>query len=60
VRYRRAFVLYRFQEWTIAQIAQDMQIHERMARRYVSRATLYCKRRMEGVSAVQARREIMS
>ena len=60
VRYRRAFVLYRFREWTTAQIANDMKIHERMARRYVSRATQYCKLRMGDWSAADARREIMS
>jgi hypothetical protein len=31
-----------------------------MARQYVSRATVYCKRRLEGMSAREAYRELMS
>ena len=59
-RYRRAFYLSRYHEWTTAQIAADMQIQERMARQYVGRATIYCKRRLEGMPAGAAYRELMS
>jgi RNA polymerase sigma factor (sigma-70 family) len=59
VKYRRAFLLHQFRDWTTAQIAADMKIRERMARRYLSRATQYCKRRLEGLSASAAHREIM-
>lgn len=60
VRYRRAFYLSRYHGWTTAQIAADMQIQERMARQYVGKATMYCKRRLEGMSARAAYRELMS
>lgn len=60
VRYRRAFLLNRFKDLTTEQIAADMQIGECMARRYVCRATQYCKRRLDGLSAADARKEIMS
>jgi RNA polymerase sigma factor (sigma-70 family) len=60
VRYRRAFYLSNYEGWTTAQIAKDMQIKERMARQYVGKSTVYCKRRLEGVSARDAYRDLMT
>jgi RNA polymerase sigma-70 factor (ECF subfamily) len=57
--YRRAFLLYRFKERTTQEIAKDLGIGERMARNYVSRTARYCKLRMDGISATDARREVM-
>ena len=57
--YRRAFLLYRFKERTTQQIAKELGIGERMARNYVSRTARYCKLRLDGICAADARREVM-
>lgn len=54
VEYRRAFVLHRFEELSTAQIARDLGVQERMVRNYISRAVIYCKLRLEGVSRPEA------
>jgi RNA polymerase sigma factor (sigma-70 family) len=59
VKYRRAFLRYRFRDWTTLQIAQNMNVRERMVRNYIRRTTLYCKLRLDGKSAADARREVM-
>jgi RNA polymerase sigma-70 factor (ECF subfamily) len=56
---RRAFILHRFEEWSAEQIAAELGIRTRMVRRYVSRAAIYCKLRLEGLSPAQARDEVM-
>jgi RNA polymerase sigma factor (sigma-70 family) len=58
-KYRRAFLLCRIQEWGTKQIAQDLGVGERMARNYVSRTAQYCRLRLEGATARDARREVI-
>ena len=58
-KYRRAFLLCQIQEWDTNQIAADLQVGERMARNYVSRSAQYCRLRLNGVTARDARREII-
>lgn len=53
-QYRRAFVLHRFEEWSTAQIAQELGVQERMVRNYISRSAIYCKLRLDGVSPSEA------
>jgi RNA polymerase sigma-70 factor (ECF subfamily) len=58
-KYRRAFLLCRIQEWDTSQIAADLGVGERMARNYVSRSARYCRLRLDGVTARDARRDII-
>jgi RNA polymerase sigma factor (sigma-70 family) len=58
-KYRRAFLLCRIQEWGIGQIAVDLGVGERMARNYVSRTEHYCRLRLDGATARDARREVI-
>ena len=58
-KYRRAFLLCRIQEWDTNQIAANLGVGERMARNYVSRSARYCRLRLDGVTARDARREII-
>jgi RNA polymerase sigma factor (sigma-70 family) len=58
-KYRRAFLLCRIEEWGTNQIAADLGVGERMARNYVSRSARYCRLRLNGVTARDARREII-
>lgn len=54
---RRAFMLHRFEGWNAQQIADELGIQPRMVRRYVVRASVYCRLRVEGLSAEVARTE---
>jgi RNA polymerase sigma factor (sigma-70 family) len=58
-KYRRAFLLCRIQEWDTNQIAADLRVGERMARNYVSRSARYCRLRLDGVTARDARRAVI-
>ena len=58
-RYRQAFLLRRFSERTPEQIAAELGIGLRMVRNYISRTTIYCKLRIEGLSAAEARRRVI-
>ena len=58
-KYRQAFLLCRVQEWSTSQIAADLGVGERMARNYVSRCARYCRLRLDGVTARDARREVI-
>lgn len=53
-QYRRAFVLHRFEDWSTGQIAKELGVQERMVRNYISRAAIYCKLRLDGVSPSEA------
>jgi RNA polymerase sigma-70 factor (ECF subfamily) len=53
--HRRAFVLHRFEDWPTAEIARDLGVGERSARNYISRAAVYCKLRIMGLSAAEAK-----
>lgn len=43
---RTAFVRYKFEEWSYADIAADMGVTESMVRKYVLRAMAYCAEKM--------------
>jgi RNA polymerase sigma factor (sigma-70 family) len=58
-KYRRAFLLCRIDEWSTNRIAEDLGVGERMARNYVSRTAQYCRLRLDGASAHDARREVI-
>jgi RNA polymerase sigma factor (sigma-70 family) len=58
-KYRRAFLLFRIQEWGTNQIAADLAVGERMARNYVSRTARYCRLRLDGATARDARRAVI-
>ena len=51
---RQAFLLHRIHGEDFSQIAQQMELSERMVRHYVLRAVLYCR---AGLDAAQASRE---
>jgi RNA polymerase sigma factor (sigma-70 family) len=57
--YRRAFILRRYHEWAPEQIAQELGTQLRMVRNYISRATVYCKLRVEGVGRLEARKKVL-
>ncbi len=58
-KYRRAFVLHRFEEWSTERIGRELGVQPRMVRNYISRAVIYCKLRLQGLSAAAARDEVM-
>jgi RNA polymerase sigma factor (sigma-70 family) len=60
VNYRRAFVLRRYRDWTPERIGEELHVRLRMVRKYISRATIYCKLRVEGVSAAEARKRVLT
>jgi RNA polymerase sigma factor (sigma-70 family) len=53
---RRAFVLHRFQDRSIAEVAEEMDLTPRMVRSYVARAVFYCRLRLDGYNATDAAR----
>lgn len=59
-KYQEAFRLHRLEERPFEQIAEQMGIKERMARRYVANALLYLRLRREGASASDAWRNLHS
>lgn len=54
---RRAFLLHRFEEWSDTQIADHLGIQPRMVRRYLARAAVYCRLRVQGYTASAAKAE---
>jgi RNA polymerase sigma factor (sigma-70 family) len=58
--YRRAFILRRYYESTPEEIATTLGIGTRMVRNYISRATIYCKLRVEGTPADAARKQVLT
>jgi RNA polymerase sigma factor (sigma-70 family) len=58
-KYGRAFLLFRIQEWDTNQIAADLAVGERMVRNYVSRTARYCRLRLDGATARDARRAVI-
>lgn len=58
-KYRRAFVLRRFHERAPEEIARELGIGTRMVRNYICRTTVYCKLRLDGVSAADARNRVI-
>lgn len=58
-RYRRAFLLHRFDDWPTRRIAEAFGIQERMVRNYISRTALYCQLRMRGMDPKAAKQQVM-
>jgi RNA polymerase sigma-70 factor (ECF subfamily) len=56
---RQAFELHRLRELSVEEVAREMEMSERMVRKYVARALIYCRLRMDGESP-QSTLEIMS
>jgi RNA polymerase sigma-70 factor (ECF subfamily) len=48
---RQAFELHRLRELPVEEVAHAMGISDRMVRKYVARALIYCRFRMDGDSA---------
>jgi RNA polymerase sigma factor (sigma-70 family) len=57
--YRRAFILRRYHEWPPEQIAKELGTRTRMVRNYISRATIYCRLRLDGFSPTAARQKVL-
>jgi len=53
---RRALLLSKFNELSADQIAVQMQVSSRMVRKYIVHALVYCRLRLNGVSADEARK----
>lgn len=51
---RKAFVMNRVQGFSTSQIAAHLGKSDRMVRRYIVRALVYCRHRVEGLTAPQA------
>src|SRR5882724_133020 len=58
-KYQRAFLLHKFREHSINEIATDMDISPRMVRTYVARAIFYCRLRLDGCEPDAARQAMM-
>jgi len=58
-KYRRAFILHRFDDWSTEQIAADLGVNKRMVRNYLSRTTLYCQLRLRGLAPLTAKARVM-
>lgn len=59
-KYRRAFILHRFEDRTTGEIARDLGVEKRMVRNYISRTVIYCRLRLQGVLPSEARAQVMS
>lgn len=55
---QRAFWMHRVQGATVAQIAQTLEVTERMVRHHLSRALTYCQLRVGGVSKIEAKQRL--
>jgi|GraSoi2013_100cm_1033763.scaffolds.fasta_scaffold01135_2 RNA polymerase sigma factor (sigma-70 family) len=55
---REAFLRYRLDGMGQQQIAQELGVTERMVRHYITQAIVYCRLRMEGWSADQAKERL--
>ena len=51
---REAFVLHRLQKRSTQQIAAQLSITPRMVRKHISRALIYCRHRLDGLSVAAA------
>lgn len=55
---QRAFWMHRAQGATVAQIANALNVSDRMVRHHISRALIYCQLRMSGASEAQAKERL--
>jgi RNA polymerase sigma factor (sigma-70 family) len=51
---REAFVLHRLKKLSTQEVAERLQITPRMVRKHIARALIYCRHRLDGLSAVEA------
>jgi RNA polymerase sigma factor (sigma-70 family) len=51
---RRAFSLHRLHDKSVAEIAMEMNVTERMVRHHLTRALVYCQLRLRGASKEEA------
>ena len=58
-KYRRAFMLHRFDDWSTEQIAAELGVNKRMVRTYLSRTAVYCQLRVKGLSPLAAKMQVM-
>ena len=56
---RRAFVLHKFCERSVADVATEMHLTPRMVRAYIARAIFYCRLRLDGCGRGDATRAMM-
>ena len=59
-KYQQAFRLHRLEDQPFEEIARQMELKERMVRRYVTNALLYLRLRREGRSPAQAWQQVHS
>ena len=55
---QRAFWMHRAQGATVAEIASELHVTERMVRHHLSRALVYCQLRIGGASEAQAKERL--
>lgn len=58
-KYQRAFVLHKFDERSIAEVAVEMDLTPRMVRTYIARTVFYCRLRLDGVGYAEAHKAMM-
>lgn len=54
---QQAFLLHRFRDLSTVEVAKVMGLTDRMVRKYVQRALVYCRLRIDGVSKEEAMRQ---
>lgn len=57
-RCQQAFLLQRFRDYSTGEVAAVMGITDRMVRKYVQRALVYCRLRIAGVPKDEATRQV--
>lgn len=57
-RYRRAFLMHRFEDAHASEIGARIGVNERQARNYVQRAVTYCRLRVDGCEREDAMRRV--
>jgi RNA polymerase sigma-70 factor (ECF subfamily) len=55
---QQAFLLHRFRDLSTVEVAATMGLTDRMVRKYVQRALVYCRLRIEGLSREEATRQV--
>lgn len=55
---QQAFLLHRFRDLSTTEVAARMGLTDRMIRKYVRRALVYCRLRAEGLSREEAMRQV--
>jgi RNA polymerase sigma-70 factor (ECF subfamily) len=57
---QQAFIMHRFLDLAIVEVAERMGLTDRMVRKHVHRTLVYCRLRMTGVSVEEANRLVKS